>query len=480
MEAVLIFPHQVFEFHPCLKINRPVLLIEDEMCFSRFRFHKQKIVFHRATLKNFEKLLIERGYKTCYIEENLEKHIQKMKILKLFITEFDDFELEEKILSIVKRNKIHLEIVPSPSFMAAAADFQEIFKSKKQFRCDTFYIHQRKNFEILLENDGKPMGGKWSFDTENRKHLPKHLVIPKTPLYTQTDVIKEAILYVEKKHPQNPGESRYFNYPTTHQCAKKALQDFLDNRLCLFGDYEDAIVAKESVLFHSCLSPLLNVGLLTPNQVIEETINYSKEHQIPLNNIEGFIRQVLGWREFVRGVYHAIGKKQREKNFFHHKRKLPQAFYEASTGILPIDETIKKLQKHAYLHHIERLMILGNFLLLCEIDPEDIYRWFMEMFIDAYDWVMVPNVYGMSQYADGGMMTTKPYFSGSNYLLKMSDYPKGSWCKVWDALFWRFMIKHHKFFESQPRLMMLCKMAREKNKDEELLAIAENFLKGFV
>ena len=180
----------------------------------------------------------------------------------------------------------------------------------------------------------------------------------------------------------------------------------------------------------------------------------------------------------MRGIYHTIGHKERTCNFFNHTRKLPKSFYLGTTGILPIDCTIKKLKMHAYVHHIERLMLLGNFFLLCEISPNEIYRWFMEFFIDAYDWVMVPNVYGMSQYADGGMMTTKPYFSGSNYILKMSDYPKGQWCEIWDALFWRFMIKHIKFFEKQPRLSMLCLMAKKKKRDHALLKVAETFLRG--
>ncbi len=222
---------------------------------------------------------------------------------------------------------------------------------------------------------------------------------------------------------------------------------------------------------------LINVGLLTPDLVIKETMAYAHKQKVPLNSLEGFIRQVIGWREFVRGVYHAIGEKQRKGNFFGHERKMPKAFYDGSTGILPIDETIGKLMQSAYLHHIERLMVLGSFFLISEISPNAIYRWFMELFIDAYDWVMVPNVYGMSQYADGGMMTTKPYFSGSNYILKMSDYPRGDWCAIWDALFWRFMIKHLKFFEDQPRLSVLCQMARKKKEDTDQIAKARKFLK---
>jgi deoxyribodipyrimidine photolyase-related protein len=308
--------------------------------------------------------------------------------------------------------------------------------------------------------------------------VPISLDIPKPFRFANTERAKEAILYVKEKYSNHPGESDSFHYPTTHFEAKKALADFFANRLPFFGDYEDAIVGKEEILFHSSLSPLLNTGLLTPDQVVFGAIEHGRKEKISLNNIEGFVRQVLGWREFVRGVYHTIGPEQRKSNFFQHKRKIPISFYEGSTGIFPIDETIKKLKKSAYLHHIERLMIFGNFFLLCEIAPDEIYRWFMELFIDSYDWVMVPNVYGMSQYADGGMMTTKPYFSSSNYILKMSDFPRGKWCEIWDALFWRFMIKHSAFFEKQPRLRILSNLAKKKRGDRSLLEVAENFLKG--
>jgi deoxyribodipyrimidine photolyase-related protein len=225
------------------------------------------------------------------------------------------------------------------------------------------------------------------------------------------------------------------------------------------------------------LSPLLNVGLLTPSQVIEQVI---KAKKIPLNSLEGFIRQVIGWREFIRAVYHLRGVDQRTRNFWKHKRQLPHSFYTGTTGILPIDQTIKKILDHAYCHHIERLMILGNFMLLCEFDPDSIYRWFMEMFIDAYDWVMVPNVYGMSQFADGGMMTTKPYISSSNYIKKMSDYPSGKWCEIWDALFWRFLDKHKLFFKKQPRLNMVASQLKNKSKSwiDQRITIANKFLES--
>ncbi|MCU0375741.1 MAG: hypothetical protein MUF24_10570 [Chitinophagaceae bacterium] len=213
-------------------------------------------------------------------------------------------------------------------------------------------------------------------------------------------------------------------------------------------------------------------------EVIEATLQYAATHQVPLNSLEGFVRQIVGWREFIRLVYHLEGRKQRTQNYWQFTRKIPPSFWKGETGIAPVDIVIKKLLKTAYNHHIERLMVLGNFFLLCEFDPDEVYRWFMEMYIDAYDWVMVPNIYGMTQFADGGLMTTKPYISGSNYLMKMGDWPKGDWQKVWDGLFWRFMHVHRTFFLQNPRLGMLVKtfdkMSAEKQ--EAHLKAAEDFL----
>jgi deoxyribodipyrimidine photolyase-related protein len=238
-------------------------------------------------------------------------------------------------------------------------------------------------------------------------------------------------------------------------------------------------VAAEHILHHSVLTPYLNTGLLTPKQVLEKILKAYQQQAAPLNSVEGFIRQIIGWREFIRGVYEAVGTKQRTTNYWKFTRKIPASFYDGTTGIAPVDDTIKKLLATGYSHHIERLMVLSNFMLLCEFDPDEVYRWFMELYIDAYDWVMVPNVYGMGQFADGGLMCTKPYISGSNYIFKMSDYKKGApWAATWDALFWRFMHVHRSFFLQNPRLGMLIrtfdKMPAQKQQD--LLQSAEEFL----
>jgi deoxyribodipyrimidine photolyase-related protein len=242
--------------------------------------------------------------------------------------------------------------------------------------------------------------------------------------------------------------------------------------------YEDAQVAREPVLYHSVLTPMLNIGLLQPQQVLDATLAHAARHAVPLNSLEGFVRQLVGWREFLRIVYEREGRRQRTRNFWGFSRRIPAAFWTGTTGIAPVDIVIQKVLAGAYNHHIERLMVLGNFFLLCEFDPDEVHRWFMEMYIDAYDWVMVPNVYGMSQFADGGLLATKPYLSGSNYLLKMGDWPKGDWQATWDGLFWRFLHVNRDFFTKNPRLGMLVRTFDKMSETKQAahLAHAEAFL----
>ena len=237
-------------------------------------------------------------------------------------------------------------------------------------------------------------------------------------------------------------------------------------------------MVDEIFLNHSVLSPMLNIGLITPNEVISEVLKHKND--IPINSLEGFIRQIIGWREFIRGVYQYKGVQQRNSNFFDFKRKMPKSFYDGSTGVFPFDNCIKKVLQNAYSNHIERLMILGNFMLLCEINPNDIYKWFMELYVDAYDWVMVPNIYGMSQFSDGGLMSSKPYISSSNYIKKMSNYKNGPWAVIWDALYWRFIDKQRQKLAKNIRMKFMINLFDKMDDEKKNLHIstANTFLKS--
>jgi deoxyribodipyrimidine photolyase-related protein len=365
------------------------------------------------------------------------------------------------------------------NFLTSIQSAAEYFSTKKNYFQTDFYIWQRKQKNILLDQAGKPLGGKWTFDADNRQRFPKKEKAPVLVLPATNKYVEEARKYVHKNFVNNYGAA--YNpclFAVTFDDAEKWLDDFLQYRFEKFGVYEDAIVSAETVLNHAVLTPMLNIGLLQPQQIIDKAIQAAVTYNIPLNSAEGFIRQIIGWREFIRIVYEREGSKQRTTNYWKFKRRIPACFWTGETGIAPIDTTIKKVLQTGYCHHIERLMVLGNFMLLCEFDPDEVYRWFMEMFIDAYDWVMVPNVYGMTQFADGGLMTTKPYISGSNYLMKMSDYAKGDWQAVWDGLFWRFMHVHRSFFLQNPRLGMLINTFDKMKSEKQQLHLvnAEAFL----
>jgi deoxyribodipyrimidine photolyase-related protein len=463
----LIFPHQLFKFNPLFSIEGDVYLIEEHLFFKQYNFHKQKIAFHRASMKFYENYLLESGTSVNYVQATeqeadirvLIQHLHRSGVRSIAIVDPVDDWLMRRIRKGCEQCKIDLKVLESPMFLNASQELKRYFDpaKKKLFQTD-FYKRERINRKVLIDGSGGPAGGQWTFDIDNRKRYPKGKPVVKYRFPSIDNYVGEAHVYTDQYFTENIGTlNQTVNYPISFQSSEQWLDQFLENRMAEFVDYEDAIVHSEMLLNHSLLTPMLNVGLLTPKQVVDRSIEYSLANGVPINSLEGFIRQIIGWREFIRGVYVAKGREERTRNYWGFSRKIPKPFYAGTTGIFPVDETIKKILETGYCHHIERLMVLGNFMLLCEFDPDEVYRWFMELFIDAYDWVMVPNVYGMSQFADGGLMSTKPYISGSNYLMKMSDYPKGDWQETWDALFWRFLDHHRIFFLKNPRLSMLVK-----------------------
>ncbi len=490
MIAKLIFPHQLFEDSPLTSIEGTSYIIEEYLFFSQYDFHWQKLLYHKQTMLHYQDYLKGSNTKVKYISaEDKESDVRELiKALDAkglyaihYIDPVDDY-LQSRIEETCEKLGIETTVYESPMFFNSREEISEYFhKDRKRYLHADWYKKQRKKLNILIDDNGEPEGGKWSTDAENRKKYPRKKIPPIVTFPKKDKYFDKAIFEIKdsKLKPQGNEPTRQY-YPTTFEEAKLWLDAFLVERFQEFGVYEDAITMGDLILHHGVLTPMLNIGLLTPQYIIDTVLDYSSKlkHDIPLNTLEGFIRQVIGWREYIRGMYTATGRKQRTTNYWGFKNKLPQSFYDGTTGILPFDNTIKKVLETGYCHHIERLMILGNFMLLCEIDPDEVYRWFMELFIDAYDWVMVPNVYGMSQFADGGLVATKPYISGSNYILKMSNYSKGDWQAKWDGLFWRFMHIHRDFFLSNPRLGMLIrmydKMAPEKQRGH--LDAAEEFL----
>lgn len=484
MHAALIYPHQLFDPHPALSGVDLCYLVEDPLFFSQYRWHAQKLVLHRAAMQHFAARLRSRRKKVEYIEaHNLAQsgdivaHLRQQGVTHVRAVDPCDNWLRIRLERACRTASIGVTFLDDPHFLTHVASFTEFASSRKKWFFADFYMAQRKRLKILLDDAGRPLGGKWSFDQDNRRKLPSGIVIPSIEWPEPDRYVKEAQQYVETRFPGAYGDPSQFHYPVTPDQAVDGLQQFLDKRLVQFGDYEDAIDREEPFLFHSVLTPALNCGLISPQQVIDATL--ARANDVPLNALEGFIRQVIGWREYMRGVYLHLGSRQRTRNYWGHQHPIPASFYDGTTGIEPVDVVIRRVLQHGYCHHIERLMILGNFMLLCEIHPDEVYRWFMELFIDSYDWVMVPNVYGMSQHADGGLITTKPYLSGSSYILKMSRFRKGPWCEVWDALYWRFIHLHRDFFSSNPRMsVMVSACDRLGNKLQTHLRTAEKFLEN--
>lgn len=488
MKCTLVFPHQLYKNNPAVGYTDKVYLIEDHLFFTQYKFHKKKLILHRASMKYYQNQLEQNGHEVEYVEHHQFKSLRLlMKELKnqgansIVYTDPTDFLLSKRLINSADELNIDFEEKETPNFLTKKEELKSLLtKNKSGYFMASFYKKQRKRLNLLMDGD-EPLGGQWSFDEENRKKLPKGHKTPEIYKPQVNEYVKEAIDYVQKHFSNNYGKTNDFFYPVTHYQAEKWLDDFLENRMQNFGDYEDAIHSNESFLYHSLLTPALNIGLLTPKYVIDRTMEMHHKKNYPINCLEGFVRQIIGWREFMRGIYELEGVFERTNNHWNNSREIPDSFWKGNTGILPVDDTIKKVLKSAYNHHIERLMIMGNFMLLCKFDPDQIYQWFMEMYIDAYDWVMVPNVYGMTQYADGGLITTKPYISSSNYVKKMSNYGKADWCDTWDALYWRFMKVHEQEFSNNQRMNMMVSLLNrmDKEKLEAHLDTAEGFLNGF-
>lgn len=455
MTNFIIFPHQLFEDISILKKYENIYLIEHPVFFGyrekKLIFNKKKLILHLASMM----------YYCDYLSKSLKKSINHIKITSIpeknrgafdFIKEIDgdiefynpvDHFLLNQIETHCKKNKREFEVIETPNFITSEVELRKYYASvkskKKPFFQTSFYKWQRDRLHILS-------GSKLSYDAENRKPIPKGTEIPDVVFPKETDYIKRAVAIVEKEFPRNYGTSSGFWCPMTFMDAKKWLDAFISERLKSFGTYEDAIVEpdakyKNAFLFHSGISSSLNIGLLDPKYVVQRILEKSKG--VAINNIEGFIRQVIGWREFSRYTYIHIYKEMTTTNYFKAENRLNQRFYNGTVGLSIMDVTIKKAFDTGYLHHIERLMIIGSLMNLMGIHPDDVYAWFMEFAVDSYDWVMINNVYSMALYSDGGLTTTKAYISSSNYeMVRKSDYKKGEWCDIWDSLYWSFIEKH--------------------------------------
>jgi deoxyribodipyrimidine photolyase-related protein len=492
LNLFLILGNQLFplKYLNQFKKNHLFYIAEDyELCTFQ-KHHKQKILLFLSAMRSYADTLKKNKYKIEYkkIEDKDFKNSYFDKILKIInkqkITEISSFEVEdkffeEKLKRFFTKSKIKWNIIQTPMFLNSRKEFKNYLeKSKKPFMA-TFYKETRKKLGILMNDNGTPVGGKWSFDEDNRNKLPKNISAPKYPKILETKHTKYLKPIIEKFFKDHPGSTNNFWLATEYDDVIKLLNFFIKEKSNLFGDYEDAVSQKDNILFHSALSPYINMGLITPEIIVQKILDFHTKNNIKLNSLEGYVRQIIGWREFMRGVYQGYSKQMEIKNFFKQKRKMKSSWYDGSTGLPPLDYAIKNALRHGWSHHIERLMILSNLMNLCEIKPNYVYKWFMEMFVDSSDWVMVPNVYGMGLFSDGGIFATKPYICGSSYMLKMMDFKKGEWCNIMDGLYWRFINRNRTFFLKNPRLSMMVRVF-DKMKIERknlILPAAEKFIK---
>ena len=497
MSIFLLFPIHLFKNIDNLKEkNLKVYLIEDPRYFTDYSYHKLKLAYHRASMKSYFDYLKSNNINVEYFEfhEDLEIFYKKLKAEKIKMYDPCDHKLENKIKKYIPK----IEITNTLNFLVNKELIDKnknVFLKNKKYNHVSFYKWQRIRLKILVDKENNPIGGKWSFDEENRKKLPNDVSIPKVENKVfkvdknEELIILEAIEYTKKYFPENYGSLEHFIYPINHEDAKKWLIYFLKNKFENFGPYEDAVSEKDPFLFHSVLTPMMNIGLLTDEEVIKESLKY--EDKVSIASVEGFIRQIIGWRNYIYTIYLLEGESLIKMNFLNHKLRLnkkgKKIMWEGKTEILPIDDIIHKINDYAYAHHIERLMYLGNYMLLCMIHPDDVFEMFMEWTIDAYDWVMVANVYGMTQFADGGMIMTRPYFSSSNYILKMSNYKNDkklgdkSWCNLLDTLYYNFINTHEEYLSKNyatSRQVAFWKKKTEKEKIE-IINNAKKYLSIF-
>lgn len=456
--------------------NTPVLLIESRQHAQQRRYHRQKLILVWSAMRHFATELTDAGWPVTYeiaedFEAPLRQWIQDQQLETLQVMEPSDRPFAQFLQNLDL--PCALEVVPNNHFLWSVADFNVWASKRKSLLMESFYREGRKRFNVLMEGKD-PVGGQWNFDKENRKPPKGTLDTPPPLTFSPDDVTQAVIEAVETADFPTFGEAEPFGWAVTRKQALQVLDHFIETRLKTFGPYQDAMVTGEDTMWHALLSPYLNLGLLQPLEVIEAVEQAYHQQALPLNSVEGFIRQVMGWREYMRGLYWHVEEDYFQRNWFDHDRPLPDFFWTAETDMNCLHQVIDQVQRTAYGHHIQRLMILGNFSLIAGLQPQAVEDWFHAAFIDAYDWVMQTNVLGMGLFADGGVLASKPYAASANYVNRMSNYCKG--CRYnpkqrtgedacpFNFFYWDFLDRHREKLQSQGRMGLI--LANLKKMDQ--------------
>ncbi len=434
--------------------------------------HPKKIAFCFAAMRAFAEELRGQGWHVAYtrlddaensgsISGEILRRLEETGVGALWYTEPGEWRLIDLLADLESALPVPARMFEDDRFLCSHADFERWAEGRKSLRMEYFYRDMRRRTGLLME-DGAPAGGQWNFDHDNRKPAPKDHEFTGPMQFTPTDAAKEVLALVEDRFGGNFGTLRPFRLATTRGQARRALAHFVCRALPLFGDYQDAMLTGEPFLYHSMLSVYLNAGLLAPLEICRAVEDAWREGDVPINAAEGFIRQVIGWREFVRGIYFLQGRDYPSRNALNHQRGLPDFYWTGDTDMHCIAQTVAQTRDHAYAHHIQRLMITGNFALIAGVNPAELHAWYMAVYADAYGWVMAANVIGMSQFADGGLMASKPYVSSGSYIDRMSDYCKSCAYSVraktgpdacpFNLLYWHFLDRHRARFAQNGRM----------------------------
>lgn len=488
-----------------------VLMVEANYEATHVWSHKARIVLFLSAMRHFYDCLLSQypcrlqgGYfkigthNFATLKDAWAEQIAKLKPQKVIICEPGEYRLEQDLINLCKQMNMPLVIRDDTHFMCSKADFKDFAAAvkggaKKELRMEFFYRKMRQKFNVLMQG-ADPVGGAWNYDTENRKAFgktgPQNL--PPAPKVNIDEITQAVIHEVEKHFPNHPGSLKNFIWPTTRAEALKFLDNFIRNKLTYFGDHQDAMWqhadnCQSPYLWHSLLSTSLNLKLLNPREVIDAAVQAYQQGQVPLASIEGFIRQILGWREFIRGVYWLDMPHMSDANHFNHERHLPSWYWTGETHMNCMRQTVQDSLQKGYAHHIQRLMVTGMFGILAETNPREVAAWYLAVYVDAVEWVELPNVVGMALYANGGRFTSKPYVASGAYIKRMSNYCSGCQYKPelklgenacpTTTLYWHFLIKHYDTFSRNPRTALMAKhVDRFNEEDIEAVRVKANYL----
>ncbi|MBW4646081.1 MAG: cryptochrome/photolyase family protein [Goleter apudmare HA4340-LM2] len=464
--------------------NLPVIFVESLQYVQARPYHQQKLVLIWSAMRHFAEEIRQLKYAVTYkiaedFQTPLQEWIDENQITELRVMTPNDRPFTQLIQNLELPCQVTL--IPNNHFLWSTEEFNNYAQGRKRLLMEDFYRQGRRRFQILMEKD-QPVGGKWNLDKENRQPPKGKLNTPPAKWFAPDEITLDAIAKVKSLDISTFGEVEPFYWAVNREQALQVLDWFIQHRLRQFGPYQDAMLTGEATMWHALLSPYLNIGLLQPLEVIQTAETAYQQHQLPLNSVEGFIRQVLGWREYMHGIYHYVDTDYPEKNWFNHTQPLPEFFWTGKTKMNCLHQIITQVQRTGYAHHIQRLMVLSNFALIAGISPQEVENWFHAAFIDAYDWVMQTNVIGMGLFADGGVLASKPYAASANYINKMSDYCKscvyshkervGEKACPFNFFYWNFLDQHRDKLQTQGRMSFILKNL-DKMSNEELNSLRQ-------